>query len=60
MRRNSFLTPETAKQRIAAQLPQSLKEKEADFVIDNSFGLEETEKQVVKIIEFLKNKISLK
>lgn len=58
LQRNSFLTSETAKQRIASQLPQSVKEKEADFVINNSFGLDKTESQVEKLIETLKKRIA--
>ncbi|MEI8388571.1 MAG: dephospho-CoA kinase, partial [bacterium] len=51
--RNSFLTPETAIQRINSQMPQFLKESRADFVIDNSKGTKSVEKQVDTLISKL-------
>jgi len=51
--RNSFLTPETATQRINSQMPQFLKESRADFTIDNSNGFESTKKQVDDLISKL-------
>jgi len=52
MRRNS-LTKEEALARITAQMSQEEKVKLADFVIDNSKSLSETEYQVAKVWEAL-------
>lgn len=49
--RNQF-TKEEAESRMNSQLPMELKEKNADFVIDNNGALEETKKQ----LEFILNK----
>lgn len=46
-----------AKQRIDAQIPAKEKIKYADFVIDTSGTIEESEKQTLKIIETLKGLI---
>lgn len=54
LNRNSFLTPKTAMERINSQLSQDIKENRADFVINNSFGLEQTETQVSELIKTLK------
>lgn len=48
--RNSFLTEETAKDRINAQMSQGIKEKKADYVIDNSFESKSTISQVEKLL----------
>ena len=53
LNRNSFLTPKTAMERINSQLSQDIKENRADFVINNSFGLEQTETQVSELIKTL-------
>lgn len=45
--------------RMAAQLPDEEKIKAADYVIDNSGSLDETEQQVKKIYAELKKKVSL-
>ena len=52
--RNSFLTEETAKDRINAQMSQKIKAKKADFVIDNSFGSSYTIDQVEDLTDRLK------
>ncbi len=49
------LTYEEALKRIQSQMSIEEKKKYADFLIDNSNGLEYTEKQVKKIAERLKN-----
>ncbi len=49
------LSKEEAIKRIKSQMPIDEKIKFADFIIDNSNSLIETEKQVKKIIEELKN-----
>jgi len=48
------LTSEEARRRIAAQMPVEEKKRLADEVIDCSGSLEETERQVVQLIEKLK------
>ena len=48
--RNSFLTEETAKDRINAQMSQGIKEKKADYIIDNSFESKSTISQVEKLL----------
>ncbi|MCQ2740228.1 MAG: dephospho-CoA kinase [bacterium] len=53
LQRNSFLTETTAKQRIASQMPQDKKVRKSDFVIDNSFGYENTENEVNKVLNLL-------
>ena len=53
LHRNPNLTEETALQRINSQMPQDAKEKNADFVINNSFGYEKTEKQVMELLQKL-------
>lgn len=53
LERNSFLTEETAKDRINAQMSQGLKEKKADYVIDNSFESKNTISQVEKLLKKL-------
>jgi dephospho-CoA kinase len=47
------LTLEEAQNRIAAQLPLSLKAQQADYVIDNSGSLEDTSRQVDMIMDTL-------
>ena len=42
------------KRRMAAQLPDSVKVKKADFVIDNSSSLDETQAQVERVYAALK------
>lgn len=49
------LTPEQAKRRIAAQLDLNEKRKLADDQIDNSATIEETERQVIALVEKLKH-----
>ncbi len=49
------LTKEEAIKRIKSQMPIEEKIKYADFIIDNSKSLDETEKQIKRIIEELKN-----
>ncbi|MCQ2754732.1 MAG: dephospho-CoA kinase, partial [bacterium] len=51
--RNSFLTEKTAQERINSQMSQNLKEKQADFIVDNSFG----SKITVNLVENLINKL---
>lgn len=51
--RNSFLTEETAKDRINSQMNQRIKAKKADFIIDNSFGAEATIDQVENLADKL-------
>ena len=53
LKRNPYLTEETAKQRINSQMPQEIKEKQSDFVINNSFGYESTENQVMNLLQKL-------
>ena len=48
------MTPDQAKRRIAAQLDLSEKRKLADDEIDNSGTVEETERQVIALVEKLK------
>jgi len=48
------LTSEEARRRVAAQMPVEEKKRLADEVIDCSGSLEETERQVVRLIEKLK------
>ena len=48
-----FLTEETAKDRINAQMSQEIKEKKADYVIDNSFESKSTISQVAKLLSKL-------
>lgn len=47
------ISPEDARQRIAAQMPLAEKVKVADFVIDNDGTLEDTRRQVKQIFESL-------
>ena len=47
-------------ERINSQLSQDIKENRADFVINNSFGLEQTETQVSELIKLLKLRRFLK
>jgi len=49
-----FFSREEAVKRIDAQIPLEEKIGVADFVIDNSGGIEETEKQVRELVEKLK------
>lgn len=49
------LSAEQARQRLAAQMPVEEKRRAADDVIDCSGSLEETERQVEKLIETLKH-----
>ena len=58
--RNSFLTEETAIDRINSQMSQRIKEKKADFVIDNSFGSEYTIEQVENLTDILKHRSAWK
>lgn len=53
LKRNG-LTVEQAMRRIEAQMPTSKKVQLADFVIDTSGELEQTEKQVLSVIEQMK------
>lgn len=53
LKRNG-LTADQAMRRIEAQMPTSKKVQLADFVIDTSGQLEETEKQVLSVIEQMK------
>lgn len=55
LKRNAFLTPDTAMDRINSQMPQDLKAARADFVIDNSSSPAETKKQVEDIIKTLRS-----
>ena len=43
-----------AEKRMRAQLPMSLKKKEADFVIDNNNGTDRTEARVIRVFHKLK------
>ncbi len=45
------LTPKEVQKRLAAQMPQKEKEDRADFVIDNSGPLAETQAQVLALLE---------
>lgn len=56
LNRNSFLTEETANNRINSQMSQKIKEKKADFVIDNSFGSEYTIDCVETLTDKLKHR----
>src|SRR3990167_459883 len=47
-----------AEKRIASQLPLDKKVKMADFVIDNSKGIEETQRQTIDIFNKLRDRIS--
>ncbi len=51
--RNSEMSYEHIIERMHAQLPIEQKQKNADFVIDNSFSIEHTSRQVKKIISEL-------
>ena len=53
MQRNPYLTEEDALERINSQMPQEAKAKNSDFVINNSFGYENTEKQVIDLLQKL-------
>ena len=48
------LSPETAQQRIAAQMPQEEKTKFADYLIDTSEGFEATRQQATELLQQLK------
>lgn len=50
MERNTF-TKEEAKRRIASQIPVAEKAEKADAVIDNNGSIEESQKQLVEILE---------
>lgn len=50
MDRNTF-TEDEAKQRISSQIPVADKAKKADAVIDNNGSIEESQKQLVEILE---------
>ena len=52
---NSGVSRESAKQRLAAQMPIGQKMKRADYVIDNQGNLEETRKQAWRIYKELSN-----
>jgi len=54
--RNPFLTEETAMDRINSQMSQKIKEKKADFIIDNSFGSDYTIGQVENLTDWLKHR----
>ncbi len=56
--RNSFLTQETAKERIHSQMPQFLKESRADFIIDNSGDLQSTQQQALTVLQKLSGQFS--
>jgi len=47
-----------AEKKIASQLPLDKKVKMADFVIDNSKGIEETQRQTIDIFNKLRDRIS--
>ncbi len=47
--RNKGMDPEEVRQRLSHQMPVEEKIKRADFVIDNSDGIEETRRQVERI-----------
>jgi dephospho-CoA kinase len=53
MSRNG-LSREEARKRIEAQMPQAIKKKFADFLIDTSEGFETTRKQTVALHEALR------
>lgn len=53
MQRNDF-PEEEAKRRIAAQIPLAEKAERADYVVDNSHTLEETQRQVAHMYNELK------
>lgn len=46
LKRNAYLTEEDAKQRINSQMPNHLKIRKADYVIDNSSTLEDLDEQI--------------
>jgi dephospho-CoA kinase len=50
------LTVDQARQRIAAQLPMAIKAERADYVIDTSGTLEDTDRQVTELWERLRSK----
>jgi len=54
LRKNTGLTRAEAEQRLAAQLPQGEKRRQADYEIDCSGSLQATEKQVEKVLEELR------
>ena len=54
MLRNDF-PEEEARRRIAAQIPLAEKAQRADFLIDNSHSVEETQRQVAHIYNQLKH-----
>lgn len=56
MERDGF-SREEAVRRINSQLPLSEKVKYADFVIDNSGSIEDTERQVREVFKFLKKQL---
>ena len=51
-------TVEQIKERLNAQMPQEEKIRRADFVIDNSGSLAETQKQVKELIKKCKNSVT--
>jgi len=54
MERNG-LSEEQARQRIRAQMPQELKKSYADYLVDTSGDYEETDRQVLEVLEKLRN-----
>ncbi|CAH1767105.1 4092_t:CDS:2 [Entrophospora sp. SA101] len=52
--REKTITESAARQRISAQLPLKEKIKYADFVIDNSGNISETEKQIENVVNKIK------
>ena len=57
MERDGLSRPD-AEKKIASQLPLDKKVKMADFVIDNSKGIEETQRQTIDIFNKLRDRIS--
>ncbi|MEJ8547252.1 dephospho-CoA kinase [Brevibacillus borstelensis] len=57
MERDEF-EEEQAQKRLRAQLPIDQKRAEADFVIDNTGSREETQKQVIQLLERLKTEVA--
>lgn len=53
MQRNDF-PEEEARRRIASQMPLAEKAQKADFLVDNSHSVEETQRQVVHVYSKLK------
>ena len=58
--RNPFLTEKTATERINSQMSQEIKAQKADFIIDNSYGAENTIEQVENLVDKLTQKSAWK